>query len=233
VSYAKRYLTQRTVALGLTSIPFLAATAIFLFAPAASASIIYTYTYTGNDFQYLNGTAPLLYTTSDFVTVTFTLSAPLGDNLSGGVAEPSNVTPLTWSFSDGVQTDTSADPNAGICTGPIQDCTYFDLTTNGSGTIVDWFVDDQFSVEGENQIQTLSGFPSGYNGDVGSRNLPSPAGSGDEFYNPGVWSVSESSSPSSVPEGPSFAFLLLGLASIGGLARFDARRRTAAPGARA
>jgi hypothetical protein len=72
----------------------------FLVAPWLEAANIYTYT--GHDFTVVNGP----YTTSDFESVSVTLSSPLAYNsgLTG-------YTPTAFSFSDGVQTLTNFTPN--------------------------------------------------------------------------------------------------------------------------
>jgi hypothetical protein len=169
----------------------------------------YDYTYTGNDFQGdgLSVVPPVLpYTTSDFVTVTFTLSAPLGDNLGEGTT----IRPLTWSFSDGVQTDTSADPGA---------TSDFTFITNGSGQILDWDVVDYFGVADNSSIGTYGATP--FNVDDGVYSYTGSV-SGAEKYNPGLWTVSES--VSSVPEGSSYPLLLLSGACLFGVGLFRYRK---------
>jgi hypothetical protein len=191
----------------------------------------YTYTYTGNDYQPGNflGTTGYTqpYTASDFQIITFTLSAPLGDNLSGG---PNGygpyITPVSWSFYDGVQTDTSADPAA---------ITIFQFLTNGNGQIVNWILSDDFGTLNNNfgatnKIVSVYEPPfdtySSY--DISWLIITN----GGQFYvgehnNPGVWTVSESLS-SPVPEGPSLVYMLLGAACCSGFAIFDSRRRVGA-----
>ena len=82
------------------------------------------YSYTGNNFTDVSpGIEGYVYSTSDSITGSFTVSSPLGDNFSG------DVTPASFSFSDGVQTIDSADSG---------DIFTFEVTTDGSGTIDDW-----------------------------------------------------------------------------------------------
>jgi hypothetical protein len=175
----------------------------------------YNYTYTGNDFQDVAGVFPPTppYSTSDFVTVTFTLAAPLPDNQGIGT----EVFPLSWSVSDGVQSNTSADVSADA---------QFYFRTNGSGTILNWGISDYFGLPDGAYIETDLepndlglDFDEGYNG---TGRLEYDAA---ERYNPGVWTVSESS----VPEGSSFPLLLLsGTCLLGaGLFRFRRKSRTA------
>jgi hypothetical protein len=81
-----------------------------------------TYTYTGDTFTYVVGP----YTTSDFFTAQITLSAPLADNLPYFTS----VTPISFSFSDGVQTITEA-------TASLPNSVFF-FATDGTGTISYW-----------------------------------------------------------------------------------------------
>jgi hypothetical protein len=86
-------------------------------------------TYTGNTFNdfFSGGSLPQdVYTSTDRVTGTIELLAPLPTNLVGGF-----VTPLSFSFSDGVNTITNADPTLAATTS-------FQFWTDGSGQIVHW-----------------------------------------------------------------------------------------------
>jgi hypothetical protein len=97
-------------------------------APSANAGTITTYTYTGNYFQ--DATA-LPYTTADRVTGSFTI-ATLDPDLQG--IYPSYyyqvLFPLSYSFSDGVQTLTSANSTLDL-----------DVTTDSSGSITAWAIE--------------------------------------------------------------------------------------------
>jgi len=68
--------------------------------PASVQAVPTTYTYTGNHFTNVSG----LYTTSDFLTATITLAGPLGANENF-----TQVTPIVFKLSDGVQTITQAE----------------------------------------------------------------------------------------------------------------------------
>lgn len=92
---------------------------IFAFEPQARANVIYTYT--GNTFTKAYGA---YNTTSDRVTGYFVLGAPLAANFS-----LQSITPLAFSFSDGVQTIT----NTNITTTPS-----FTVSTSPSGSLLNW-----------------------------------------------------------------------------------------------
>ena len=97
---------------------------IFVFgsAPAARADSV-TYTYTGNAFTSCNGAyAP---GPCGGITVTFTMSSPLGDNLS-----QQNINSLLTSFSVSDGTLTLNQSDSSIAT--------FIVSTNGSGEITQW-----------------------------------------------------------------------------------------------
>lgn len=99
---------------------------IFLFllmaiisAPHAQADTVYTYT--GNPYT----TALSPYTTSMFVSVTFTLAAPLGNNFPFAT-----ITPASYSVSDGLQTLTNL--NSTIA--------FFQVGTGPSGIPTSWTI---------------------------------------------------------------------------------------------
>jgi hypothetical protein len=176
-----------------------------------------SYTYTGNDFILVgNFSSPPVYSTSDFVTITFTTAAPLPDNLGPGeYGDFVAVVPLSWSFSDGVQSDNSTDPNAH---------TEFYLITNASGQIVDWYMSDDWP-------STLHGaeIDSGYNSynDTSVDFAADPEGdyaSSIDYYDPvgipGTWSA-----VTTTPEAPSFVLLLLGGACLCGAGYLRSRKR--------
>ena len=101
------------------SLMFTAVAALSIAYPASVQAVPTTYVYTGNPFTIATGP----YTTSDFVTAMVTLAGPLPPN------EPfTQVTPLAFSLSDGVQTITNL--NATIFA--------FHFATDGDGTITHW-----------------------------------------------------------------------------------------------
>ena len=90
------------------------------------------YTYTGNQFNEfessISGNLPYPtslspYTTSDFVSGSFTVATALGDGLTGAT-----ITPESYSFSDGVQSINSGTPDD------------FRVWTNASGDITQWSI---------------------------------------------------------------------------------------------
>ena len=179
-----------------------------------------TYTYTGNDFTLVgNFSSPPVYSTSDFVTITFTTAAPLPGNLGPGPYDDFvNVVPLSWSFSDGVQSDNSTDTNAHA---------EFYLITNASGQIIDWDVSDEWP-------NTLHGaeIDSGYDSyhDTSVDFAADPEGdyaSSIDYYDPvgtpGTWSAA----PTPTPEASPFALLLLGGAGMCGIGYLRSRKRRA------
>jgi hypothetical protein len=177
----------------------------------------YNYTYTGDDFNtpqsgggytYLSGA----YTGSDFVSITFTVPEPLPDNLVD--TNPwYTVAPLSWSISDGIQSNSSTDYDAFYGIG-------IEVTTNATGQIVGWHVFEQFQGR---QIETEYNGPLDINsGDYGFDPF-SPGGEAllSSFPGtPGSWS----GPVSSVPEGSSYPLLLLSGACLFGVGFFRFRK---------
>jgi hypothetical protein len=88
---------------------------------AAQSTADTTYTYTGNHFT----TAVSPYTTNDFISGSFDLATPLDNNLPF-----TSITPLSFSFSDGVQTISSS------VSGGLD----IDIQTDATGTPSRWVV---------------------------------------------------------------------------------------------
>ena len=175
-----------------------------------------TYTYTGNDFTSVvnSGTTPV-FTTSDFVTIAFTTAAPLPDNIGSGNLVP--VVPLSWSFSDGVQADNSADTNAD---------TEFYLATNATGQIVGWAISDELDFVPYPYLENTI-IESAYDPSTGASYNFANDSEGDYGSNsylllgipPGSWSLT--------PETPPFTLLLLGGACLCGVGYLRSRKRPA------
>jgi hypothetical protein len=99
----------------------LAATVCILAVSVVAAEADTIYTYTGNPFTSVFGP----YTTSDRVTGFFDLATPLANNLPETV-----ISPISFSFSDGVQTITNTTP--GVVVGS------FSVATDASGKPEFW-----------------------------------------------------------------------------------------------
>jgi hypothetical protein len=167
-------------------------------APMMKASTI-TYTYTGNDFTF----AISPYTTSNSVTGSFTTSVPLADDLS-----LATITPISYSFTDGVQTITNLTPQ--LLT------TFTDISTDANGNITQWKI--ALDISDTEYIQTIFAPLA----EQGTNDLGAINGVNDEAYNqndPGSWTTS--------PE-PSGGFLmstaLLALALLARKRKFQANR---------
>lgn len=148
-----------------------------------------TYTYTGNPFEVATG----LYTTSDFVSGYFTLSSALGDSQTLEA-----ITPDSYSFSDGVQTISSASPPPDVT---------FEVSTDLNGNISGWFIN----------LET----PSGPYSQISTETTPNQEDLGalgnDEGYNffdKGAW-LESGGGTSPVPEPGNVALIGLGLVGIG------------------
>jgi|SRR6516162_2203838 hypothetical protein len=116
----------------------LTAVAVLSVVYPASVQADTTYTYTGNPFTSVSGPP---HTMSDFVSGMLTLAGPLAPNFNGFV------TPIAFSFSDGVQTITNLTPGLG------QSLT-FHFQTGPIGVISDWNV-DVFLFGGVEEISTV------------------------------------------------------------------------------
>ena len=98
------------------------ATALSAMLPASSSADT-IYTYTGNGFSFASSP----YTSTDSVSGWIDLSAPLGISQF-----TLTITPVSYSFYDGVQTITNSNAAAGAFFGDIQ--------TNSSGDIILWSI---------------------------------------------------------------------------------------------
>jgi len=149
-----------------------------------------TYTHTGNPFTDVTGPP---YTTSDRVTGTVTLASPLGINLPFGTT----VTPLAFSFSDGVQTITNLNANPG---------SIFEFGTGPTGAITGWGIAvDTGLVNPPDSITTSPAFDRGH-----LAGFSTPTGQVSD--NPGVWTTVSDT-------GSTLALLFLSLTALGVAAR--------------
>src|SRR5262249_5043069 len=104
------------------SLMFTAVAALSLAYPASVQAAPITYKYTGNPFTFASGP----YTTNDFVTAMITLASPLKANMP-----LTEVTPIAFTLSDGVQTITNHGPGFVLFTS-------FLFATDASGAISMW-----------------------------------------------------------------------------------------------
>jgi hypothetical protein len=175
----------------------------------AHASTIYTYT--GPNFTYLINplTSEPVFTTSDFVSGSFTLNSPLAANMSYSIISPSS-----FSFTDQLSTITS-DPNATLQS-------RFQVSTDASGNILQFSISlDEVAGSQEIAIYADSDGPNSYyTGDAGfilpANSSPRVANDGESFTS-GKFT---SSTISSTPEPSSLILLGTGcLATLGAVRR--------------
>ena len=177
------------------------------FAGGAKAKVYYEYAYTGLDFT----TAVGSYSTSDSVTGDFTVLTQLSNGLHV-------ITPLSYSFSDGVQTLTNLNSKAVIS------------VVVSSGKISTWTVDlytgATAATSGAEVISTT--YTSFLKVDFGTEDYTNPlsVNFGERTTSTdlkGSWNVS------AVPEPSTWALMLLGFAGIA----FAGYRRSRPPAASA
>jgi hypothetical protein len=154
----------------------LAATVCILAVSVVAAEADTIYTYTGNPFTSVFGP----YTTSDFISGSFDLATPLANNLPETV-----ISPLSFSFTDGVQTITNTTP--GVVVGS------FSVATDSSGKPEFWDIFFNPTGLGGCFITTAPAIvscnlPSSFMRDNGFTST-SPLAGGQNSLSPGTWSV--------------------------------------------
>jgi hypothetical protein len=191
-------------------------------AGAASATEL-RYTYTGQDFTNVDVHGPSTpFTTSDFISFTFTSPYALAPNLDeGGFAGPIT----SWSLTLGPLSYSSLDPTSVLYS--------INFSTDSSGHITAWQFTTQTDVVAPN-LQPAEYPPTPYEEEVASFNLPPTFGVADLIYipsiyqdsyyayngdSPGAWTVT------SVPEASTWAMLLTGFAGLA-FAAHSAQRRS-------
>jgi PEP-CTERM motif len=191
---------------------------------AASASDL-RYTYTGDDFTNVDVHGPSTpFTTSDFISFTFTSPYAVGPNLSdAGFAGPIT----SWSLTLGPLSYSSLDPTSVLYS--------INFSTDSSGQITAWQFTTQTNVVAPN-LQPAQYPPTPYEEEVASFNLPPTFGVADLIYIPSIYQDSyyayNSDLPgtwtvTSVPEPPIWAMMLAGFATLG--FAHHARRRRGLP----
>ncbi len=180
------------------------------------------YTYTGPDYTTCTGSYQTAGCGTHNVKVVMDLTSTLGDNLSGGSnGDLTTLSPdpvVSWSFTDGAATISSALGN--LLAAPDLE---LDVTTNGSGTITNWVLIASSSTASIESFGNLtSTFDVTYPVVDGVGEAPAL---GQYSGSPsGPWSAS--SSTSTVPEPENLALIGIGLAAIG-VARQRLQRRKA------
>ena len=175
-----------------------------------SANASYVYSYTGNNFNSFSSTSA--WDASMSVSGTFELPNALGSNLVG-----SQITPASFSFTDGVNTITDAD----MAGNPQLYNVEFSFHTDSNGDITSWsiyldlgpvgtpFYPDTLGNIGDNlvRIHTTGGlFATAW--DIGTvftctsinpdSSCATDAEYGDITFSPGTWTVSSVPIPSAV-----------------------------------
>ncbi len=179
---------------------FAVLTALFLATLPMMATTIYTYT--GNPFT---AACCGTYTTSHFISGSFTVASPLGNNLSRAI-----ISPITYSFSDGFDTITNATATF----------SFFALSTGVNGNIEHWDISlGNFFIGSisSGTIDTNDGSPqqasryndAGYSYGIGG-------GFGINLTDPGSWT---SANASPVPEPSMLVLLGTGVLSMVGVSR--------------
>jgi hypothetical protein len=174
----------------------LIATVVVATSTLAAHADTFTYTYTGHDFNNTNTPVIPPYTTSDFVSGSFTLAAPLAPNL---FYTNDDVHPLSFSFTDGVQTIDNVTANG----------EQFLIGTDSTGAINTW---DIFVGQNGKSIATLLD-----NHGVGQDRGNNLVGSGRNASDPGTWV--ETVNSSATPEPSTLALLGTGILGLAAVAR--------------
>jgi|SRR6185437_15835460 len=159
------------------------------------------YSYAGNDFTtIIRGTA---FTTSDFISGSFTVASPLAGNLP---IQALTSSVLSFSFSDGIST---IDSTQTLWSVPL-----FDVATDAGGNITGWDIDLMNSKDG-NFLSEILTRNFGGAGDLGG--TASAVDLAENRSAPGTWTQSTDAAPT--PEPRSLLLLATGLIGLAGFLR--------------
>jgi hypothetical protein len=172
---------------------FLSALLLVLSAPLLADTV---YTYTGNDFNTFS--SPTVFTSADSLTGSFTVATPLGANLEV------QLQPVSFSFSDGVETFTQANTTAS---------SNLVVFTDASGDILAWDI-SLISSDSTNVLTSDDNFI-----DEGFALVNGVAESGFVEHDSGTWSVLETGDPSVAPEPSTLTFMATGALGLVGIMR--------------
>ena len=161
--------------------------------PSTPALADTVYTYVGNPFTsgYSTPLPDGPYTTSDFVTVSFTVSTPLASNLFY------NLTPTVFTFTDG----------AGMVDNTTATYLLLEINTDGSGNPISWIIQAQTSGSGHD-IETVN--EASFIRDFAAIN----GQNGLVLDDPGTW-TSESTDPTPATTPEPASLFLLGTGALG------------------
>jgi hypothetical protein len=199
------------------------AAVVSIAAVAGTSAKAATYVYTGIDYGY----SSYLGCVGDCgvrLTGSMILSAPLGDNFNGFVS------PLSFSFSDGIQTISDANETIyppGTFSSPYSPGAFY-FQTGTSGSIVNWYVEvtngpDLLLSVGPNPPIAAPGDGDTFIAPVCNNGFCFNAQTSSYSYAPGIWSGPPD--VAAVPEPSTWAMMILGFAGVG----FMAYRRKSKP----
>jgi hypothetical protein len=188
-------LAGSSITLRRTSLRFLFLSALLLVLPAPLLADT-VYTYTGNDFSTFS--SPTVFTSADSLTGSFTVATPLGANLEV------QLQPVSFSFSDGVETFTQANTTAS---------SNLVVFTDASGDILAWDI-SLISSDSTNVLTSDDNFI-----DEGFALVNGVAESGFVEHDSGTWSVLETGDPSVAPEPSTLTFMATGALGLVGIMR--------------
>jgi hypothetical protein len=167
----------------------------FALAPVERARAEVTYNYVGQNF--LANNAP--FTTSENITGTISFAAPLADNLTFVFGSTSsNVTPVSFSFTGGPLTLTSANFSPNF--------TEFQVATDSNGNITSWAIVVGLGGGGQINIDNVTS---------GIQDIGDQVALGSNFdlnHVAGQFTIA-----AAVPEPSTWAMLMLGFVGIGAM----------------